>query len=91
MRELKNTIFKISASGHQDLIRPEHLPVKILPPEKNRRRRGAGEPSLAEIESSHIQKILRQSGFNYTLAAEILGISRSSLYRKMAGLHSKKK
>jgi len=90
VRELKNTIFKISAAGHQEQIRPEHLPVKILHPKQTA---SAGEPenSLAEMESSHIQKILRASGFNYTLAAETLGISRSSLYRKMAELHIKKK
>ncbi len=82
VRELKNTIFKISASGHHALIRPEHLPVKIRHPEKN----SGGEErelSLAEIEIGHIQKILGRTGQNHTLAAEILGISRSSLYRKV--------
>jgi two-component system response regulator PilR (NtrC family)/two-component system response regulator HydG len=82
VRELKNTIFKISASGHHALIRPEHLPVKIRHPEKN----AGGEErelSLAEIEIGHIRKILGRTGQNHTLAAEILGISRSSLYRKV--------
>ena len=82
VRELKNTIFKISASGHHALIRPEHLPVKIRHPEKNT----GGEErelSLAEIEIGHIQKVLRRTNQNHTLAAEILGISRSSLYRKV--------
>jgi len=90
VRELKNTIFKISAAGHQDQIQPEHLPLKLLHPKQAA---NVSEPqnSLAEMESSHIQKILRSCGFNYTLAAEILGISRSSLYRKMAELHIKKK
>jgi two-component system response regulator PilR (NtrC family)/two-component system response regulator HydG len=90
VRELKNTIFKISASGQQEQIRPEHLPVKILHP---KRTDGPGEQqnSLAEMESMHIQKILRSCGFNYTQAAETLGISRSSLYRKMAELRIKKK
>jgi two-component system NtrC family response regulator len=90
VRELKNTIFKICAAGHQEQIQPEHLPVKILHP-KQTGRTGEPENSLAEMESSHIQKILRSSGFNYTLAAETLGISRSSLYRKMAELRIKKK
>lgn len=90
VRELKNTIFKISASGHHALIRPEHLPVKILQPEKN-----AGgdecELSLAEIEIGHIQKVLQQTAQNHTLAAEILGISRSSLYRKIVEWQKRKK
>ncbi len=90
VRELKNTIFKISASGHQSQIRPEHLPVKILQPGKN----FSGderELSLAEIEIAHIQRVLRQTAQNHTLAAEILGISRSSLYRKIVEWQKKKK
>lgn len=90
VRELKNTIFKVSASGHHALIRPEHLPVKIRHPEKS----PGGEDrelSLAEIEIGHIQKILGRTGQNHTLAAEILGISRSSLYRKVQDWQKKSK
>lgn len=90
VRELKNTIFKISASGHHTLIRPEHLPLKILQPGKI-----AGgddrELSLAEIEIAHIKKVLRRTAQNNTQAAEILGISRSSLYRKITEWQKKKK
>jgi two-component system response regulator AtoC len=90
VRELKNTLFKIAASGHTGPILPAHLPLKISHPKKapalERR-----ETSLAEMEKAHIQKILRQSGFNYTQAAVALRISRSSLYRKMAELHIRRK
>jgi DNA-binding NtrC family response regulator len=90
VRELKNTIFKISASGHHAMIRPEHLPIKILQPGKN-----AGNDerdlSLAEMEIGHIQKVLRQTAHNHTLAAGILGISRSSLYRKITEWQKRKK
>ncbi len=82
VRELKNTMFKISASGHHALIKPEHLPVKILRPEKDHSD-SERELSLAEIEIAHIQKVLNQTSQNHSLAAEILGISRSSLYRKL--------
>lgn len=83
VRELKNTIFKISASGHHALIKPEHLPVKLLRPQRNGNI-DEREASLAEIEIAHIQKVLHQTAHNHTLAAGILGISRSSLYRKLA-------
>jgi len=90
VRELKNTIFKISASGHHTLIRPEHLPLKILQPGKIAG--GADrELSLAEIEIAHIQKVLRRTAQNNTQAAEILGISRSSLYRKITEWQKQKK
>lgn len=90
VRELKNTIFKISASGRHTLIRPEHLPVKILQPEKNVTG-DKRELSLTEIEIGHIQKVLRQTAQNHTLAAEILHISRSSLYRKITEWQKRKK
>ena len=92
VRELKNTIYKIAASGHSGQIGIEHLPLKMRHPKKA----PAGTPdrrehTLAELEKGHIQKVLRQSGSNYTMAAGILGISRSSLYRKMAELRIPKK
>jgi two-component system NtrC family response regulator len=90
VRELKNTIFKISASGHHGLIQPEHLPVKILQP-GNFFNHGEHESSLSEMEISHIQKVLQQTAMNHTAAAEILGISRSSLYRKLTEWKKKNK
>jgi DNA-binding NtrC family response regulator len=90
VRELKNTIFKISASGHHALIRPEHLPVKIIQLGKNNGGDNR-EISLAEMEIGHIQKVLRQTAQNHTLAAGILGISRSSLYRKISDWQKRNK
>ena len=90
VRELKNTIFKISASGPHALIKPEHLPVKILQTEKSGDD-GEREPNLAEIEIAHIQKVLNQTSQNHSLAAGILGISRSSLYRKLLEWQKQKK
>jgi DNA-binding NtrC family response regulator len=90
VRELKNTIFKIAASGLTGQILPQHLPLKFshprTPAAAQRR-----EPSLAEIEKGHIQRVLQQSGFNYTRAAAILRISRSSLYRKLDELRMRRK
>jgi len=90
VRELRNTIFKIAASGHSGTIGPEHLPLKVLHSKKSNGPRKM-EHSLAEMERSHIQKVLQQADFNYSLAADTLGISRSSLYRKMAELRIGKK
>jgi DNA-binding NtrC family response regulator len=89
VRELRNIIFRIAAAGRSGQIGPEHLPLKLLHPKK------AGacgrQPSLAEISSRHMQEVLSQSDYKYTQAAKILGISRTSLYRKMSELRIRKK
>jgi DNA-binding NtrC family response regulator len=41
--------------------------------------------SLAEIEIGYIRRVLAQTGNNATRAAQILGIDRRTLYRKLAG------
>lgn len=90
IRELKNTISLIAASGWKTIIRAEHLPLKIFAPMKHT----AGDSrdsSLAAIEKKHIAKILQQSAYNYSKTSLILGISRSSLYRKMADFHLERK
>ena len=90
IRELKNTVSMIAASGWKTIIRAEHLPLKILNPIKTAAG-GSCEVSLAAIEKKHIAIILQQTAYNYSKASVILGISRSSLYRKMVNFHLKRK
>jgi DNA-binding NtrC family response regulator len=90
IRELKNTVSVIAASGWKNIIRAEHLPMKILNPMKTAAA-DRFEESLAIIEKNHIAVILQQTAYNYSQAAVILGISRSSLYRKMADFRLEKK
>ncbi len=40
--------------------------------------------TLREVEREHIERVLRATGFATDLAAPILGLSRSQLYRRMA-------
>lgn len=42
-----------------------------------------GIPTLAQVEEQHIRQVLERLGGNQTLAAQHLGISRSTLWRKM--------
>jgi len=90
IRELKHTISMIAASGWKTIIRAEHLPLKILNPAKTVATENR-EANLAEIEKKHIAAILERTAYNYSKAAVILDISRSSLYRKMAGYHLERK
>ena len=51
---------------------------------RNRPVDGAREATLAEIEANYISKILAATKGNKTEAAQILGISRKSLYERIA-------
>ncbi len=65
----------------QDLpenIQQEKLRILALPNEKNN-----GLLPLAEVEASHIRHVLEKMNYNQSEAAKILGISRSTLWRKM--------
>lgn len=40
--------------------------------------------SLANVEQGYIKRMVAQTGHNVTRAAQILGIDRRTLYRKVA-------
>jgi len=87
-RELQNAIERAVA-----LARESHLAVDDLP-EKVQRYQGTplgpvsdggvALLSLAEIERHHILRVLAAVGESKTEAARVLGISRKTLYRKLA-------
>jgi len=65
----------------QDLpenVQQEKLRILALPNEKDN-----GLLPLAEVEASHIRHVLEKVNYNQSEAAKILGISRSTLWRKM--------
>jgi transcriptional regulator of acetoin/glycerol metabolism len=57
----------------------------LLSPPLQRETIGAPEhvPTLAEIEKNHIAAVLSVTDFNYTETSKKLGISRSTLWRKI--------
>ncbi|MBI4616443.1 MAG: sigma 54-interacting transcriptional regulator [Planctomycetes bacterium] len=81
VRELKNAVERAVALGEEETIGLADLPASI-------RRSPAGEgggewPTLERIEEDYIRKVLEHSAGNKTRAARILGIERSTLYKKM--------
>lgn len=82
VRELENIIERAVALSNTHAIELTHLPPDLqrLPSGFQRQRRFM---TLEENEKEYILWILEQADFNKTKAAEILGIDRVSLWRKL--------
>ncbi len=91
VRELENIIERGVALTNDGVINTAQLPedLKELSIRTFRKREGK-MPSLEEQETAYIEWVLREVGGNKTLAAQVLGIDRVSLWRKLkkAGLES---
>jgi len=80
VRELKSVINKSMIFSRSDVIMPEDLPSHILAGRKSQPRR---PKTLEELEREHILTVLDEAGGNQSKAAEILGINRKTLYKKI--------
>jgi two-component system nitrogen regulation response regulator NtrX len=89
VRELRNLMERIVIMNPQVRVDARHIPLNL-------NRRGAAQPppesfaSLQEVRESaerdYILKKLEETGGNVSRAAELLGLERSNLYRKMKAL-----
>ena len=84
VRELKNMI--------ERAVILETEPVITLSSILHNMRPGAGQKSskkksLEEIEKSHIEQVLRETNYNKSAAARLLGIARKTLREKMEKYH----
>lgn len=86
VRELENTIERAIALARGSILTVEDLPERIraggmssavLANAKNQRL------TLAELEREYILEILRETDGNKSRTAEILGLDRKTLYRKL--------
>jgi len=86
VRELKNTIKSIIPFKTDTMIRMDDLSYSAVSSSETVKQKVL---TLAENEKSHIRRILGLSEFNIKRAADLLGITRARLYRKMEeyGLH----
>ena len=82
IRELESTVSRAALSAPGHVIRPqdvEFLHASEAPAEATRDR----IPSLREAEREHIVQVLEDVGWNKKQAAQVLEISRGTLYRKI--------
>ncbi len=84
VRELENIIERGVALSNGPAIELAHLPddLKALNL-RTFRRKDAGLPTLEEQETAYIKWVLKEAGGNKTVAAQMLGIDRVSLWRKL--------
>jgi two-component system nitrogen regulation response regulator NtrX len=89
VRELRNLIERIVILNSQSRIDARHIPLQVArkpaherPPE----RYGSLQDVREAAEREYILRKLEESNGNVSRAAELLGLERSNLYRKMRAL-----
>jgi DNA-binding NtrC family response regulator len=80
VRELDHVVQRAVLMAQNGVVRPADLGLQ---PAAEAGERRLEEMSLEEVERLLIQKALKRFGGNVSQAAEVLGLSRSALYRRM--------
>jgi two-component system, NtrC family, nitrogen regulation response regulator NtrX len=89
VRELRNLIERIVILHQQGRIDARHIPLQLArkpSADRAQERYGSLQDVREAAERDYIQKKLEEAGGNVTRAAELLGLERSNLYRKMRAL-----
>ena len=89
VRELRNLIERIVILNPQSRIEARHIPLPLSrkpSAEKSAQRYGSLQDVREAAEREYILKKLDESAGNVSRAAELLGLERSNLYRKMRAL-----
>ena len=88
VRELRNVVERALVFARGSEILSKHLPAELARKGKGRHKRWAEVPiSLSDLERQQIIKTLEYANGNKLRAAELLGISRSTLYDKLRQHH----
>jgi DNA-binding NtrC family response regulator len=93
VRELKAALESASARSVDETILPEHLPGAITSGVRGPAAEeifASSELNLARLERQAILRALQVSGFDKTKTARLLGIGKTSIYRKLKEMSGKK-
>jgi DNA-binding NtrC family response regulator len=85
VRELENFIQRAMTLCRGEVIQPEDLPLHMVQEaDENLAEKGLRKKyTLDQLEKEYIRKVLIEVGGNKSKAAEILGLDRKTLYRKL--------
>lgn len=94
VRQLKNAIIHAITVAQEDTIEPEHLPGYLLEDpvpagetagqlQQQTRQVNQTLPSFDCLEKEIIEKVLFMTKYNVAKAANLLGVSKSTMYRKL--------
>ncbi len=92
VRELENVVERALTLARGEKILPDDLPQTIRGARGDRRILDeAAERTLPlhDVEKEYILRILEKTGGNKYQAAQVLGIDRKTLYRKLAEIEGK--
>jgi two-component system response regulator HydG len=83
VRELKGAFEYAFVTCYGEAILPHHLPETIFSPQKGRKTTKKSAFNLSEIEKQELLEVLKKTGGNQSRAAEILGVSRVTIWNRM--------
>jgi len=86
VRELENSMERAMIMCDGDVLRPEHFPQINLPRTRPDELEYGLKESIKKFERETILKALESAGHDKSRAASLLGMSLSSLYRKISEL-----
>ncbi len=84
IRELENVMERAVILARTPLVTPKELPIWRKTPQKAEVQVQPQLVSLENMEKAHIERTLLGTGYHKSRSAEILGISRKTLDRKIA-------